>query len=153
MPEPSAVIESAQHLYNKKDAKALELLIGLRTKAIALDPALSDELNLEPSYADQTMGSLDDLTLLGRKILNRWNKELNEVVCGGKGGAKDRQAILQSLNLGEAAVVGAVASLLLSLGLGATIAAAVAALVVKRFIWPAKDELCVAWKEKIQSQK
>jgi hypothetical protein len=153
MPELSAVISSAEQLYKQKDSSALELLLGLRENAVRKNSALKDDLSLDPKYDAETMGALDDVKALGKRVLNRWNKELQEIVCGGKGAVKDRQAILQSLNLGEAAVVGAVASVLFSLGAGATIAAALAALVVKRFIWPAKDELCIAWKEKIDAQK
>jgi hypothetical protein len=44
-------------------------------------------------------------------------------------------------------VLAAVASALLTLGAPAAIAAAVTPLIVKRFIWPAEDELCAAWDE------
>jgi hypothetical protein len=41
---------------------------------------------------------------LGRRVLNRWNKELHGLVCGAKSGdQKDRDEILKALNLGEAA--------------------------------------------------
>jgi hypothetical protein len=70
--------------------------------------------------------------------------------CGGKDeNQKDRKAVLDSINLGEAAVIAAAASAVLSLGAPAALAAAVAPLIVKRFIWPAKDELCEAWGEGI----
>jgi len=39
---------------------------------------------------------------------------------------------------------------LLTLGVYAAIAAALAPLIVKRFIWPAKDELCAAWGEGVK---
>lgn len=60
-------------------------------------------------------------------------------------------AKLTSLNLGEAAVIAAVAGALIGLGVGAAIAAPLAPLIVRRFIWPAKDELCVAWGESIDA--
>jgi hypothetical protein len=99
------------------------------------------------------MGDLDDLKALGRRILARWNRELHGVVCGTKTEYQSsREAILNSLNLGEAAVIAAVASALLTGGAPAAIAAAVAPLLVKKFILPAKEELCAAWSEAINAK-
>jgi len=90
---------------------------------------------------------------LSRRILNRWNKELCGLVCGAKGNDQNtRKAIFDSLNLGEAAVIAAVVGALLSLGVGAALAAPLAPLIVGKFIWPAKDELCDAWGEAIATQ-
>jgi len=142
MPNAKTVADAANRLYKQKDEDALEVLIGMREKAIDANPALKDF---------ETMGGLDELKAMGRRILNRWNKELYGVVCGGKSGdQKDRKAVLDSLNLGETAVIAAVASALLTLGVYAAIAAALAPLIVKRFIWPAKDELCAAWGEGVK---
>jgi hypothetical protein len=145
MPDTSAVVAAADQLA-KRDEAALELLIGLRAAAIEKDPSLADDVNLEPHYEATLMGPLEDIKSLGRRILNRWNKELHDIVCGNEKTDKtDRQAILNSLNLGEAAVIAAVATALLSLGVVAALAAVLAPLIVKRFIWPAKEELCDAW--------
>jgi hypothetical protein len=153
MADAKAVIDSAKRL-SAKDENSLELLLGMRAKAVEEDPALEDNPDFEPIYEGTTMGAVDDIKALGRRILRRWNKELNGVVCGSKTEDKtSRQAILDSLNLGEAAVIAAVASALLSLGVVAAFAAALAPLIVKRFIWPAKDELCDAWGEKINAQR
>ena len=113
MPDLNAVVGAAKRLHRQKDDVALELLIGLREKAIEQDPTLMDNVDFEPKYEVETMGALDDLKALGRRILNRWNKELYGVVCGNKGDdQKAREAVLDSLNLGEAAVIAAVASAL-----------------------------------------
>jgi hypothetical protein len=152
MADEKAVIESA-HKLSAKDETSLELLLGMRAKAVEEHPALGDDPDFEPKYESSTMGALDDVKALGRRILRRWNKELYGIVCGSKTEDKrGRQAILDSLNLGEAAVIAAVASALLSLGVVAAFAAALAPLIVKRFIWPAKDELCNAWSEGIDAQ-
>jgi hypothetical protein len=125
----------------------------MRENAIIADPSLKDNADFEPLYQTETMGALDDVRALGRRILRRWNVELYTAVCSGKGeDPKDRKAVLDSLNLGEAAVLAAVASALLTMGAPAAIAAAVAPLIVKRCIWPAKDELCAAWGEGIRGQ-
>jgi hypothetical protein len=153
MPDTSAVVDAANRLHKQKDEVALELLIGMRAKAIEQDPALKDDIDFEPKYEAETMGALDEIKALGRRILNRWNRELYGVVCGNQGDdQKARTAVLNSLNLGEAAVIAAVAGALLSLGVAAAIAAALAPLIVKRFIWPAKDELCNAWGEELTAQ-
>lgn len=62
-------------------------------------------------------------------------------------------AELTSLNLGEgAAVIATLAGASIGLGVGAAIAALLAPLIGRRFIWPAKDELCVAWGESIDAE-
>ena len=153
MADINEVIAAAQGLYDRKDEVGLELLIGMRYRAVKEIPALKDNVEFEPEYEAQTMGPLDDIKAVGRKILNRWNKELYSLVCNKKGDdQKDRKAILDSLSLSETAVIGAVATTLLTLGVAAAIAAPVAPLIVKRFIWPAKDELCEAWSEGIKMQ-
>lgn len=82
-----------------------------------------------------------------------WNKELYDLVCGAKQpDQKDRTTLLASLHVGEAAVIAAVAGALVSLGAGAAVAAAAAPILVRRFIWPAKDELCAAWEERLAAQ-
>ncbi len=136
----------------KKDEKALELLVGMQAKAIEKEPGLAKSISLEPQYDEATMGFLDDVRALGRRILKRWNRELNKLVCGTDSGSeKDRKAILDALDIGETAVIGAVATALVGLGVPLPIAAALAALIVKKFIWPAKDELCAAWSEAIKA--
>lgn len=145
------VINAAKRLHDQKDETGLELLIGMRTKAIEQNPALKDNIEFEPAYEANTMGGLDEVKALGKGILNRWNKELYSLVCVNEDDdQKDRNAILGALNLGEAAVIGAVATALLTLGVAAAIAAALSPLIVKRFIWPAKDELCQAWGEGVK---
>jgi hypothetical protein len=152
MPEISAVVNEAKRLESRDEA-SLELLVGLRAKALEENPALRDTVDLEPKYDIATMGALDDVKALGRRILKRWNKELYGLVCENKAGdQQDRKAILDALNLGQAAVIGAVASALIALTVPAPIAAALAPLIVKKFIWPAKDELCGAWGEGIKAQ-
>lgn len=151
MPDISAVVNEAKRL-ESRDEVSLELLVGLRAKAIEENPALKDAIDLEPKYDSTTMGALDDVKALGSRILKRWNKELYGLVCENKAAdQKDRNAILDALNLGQVAVIGAVASALITLAVPAPIAAALAPLVVKKFIWPAKDELCAAWGEGIKA--
>jgi hypothetical protein len=151
MPNISAVVTTARRLNEQKEDEALYVLIGMREKAVANEPALKDDPDLEVVYAEPTMGPLDDIKRLGKRITNRWNKELYAIVCGNADKDEEvRDSLLNSLSLGEAAVIAAVASALIGLGVGAAIAAPLAPLLVRRFIWPAKDELCEAWGEAIE---
>jgi len=149
MVEVEDVTKAALALRAHSD-QALEILLAKRDLAIKAEPSLADDLGLDPKYAEPTMG-VQELQALGRRIVARWNKELYGVVCaGGTAFGKDRAALINALNLGEAAVIGAVASALLSLGVVAALAAALAPILVRRFIWPAKEELCTAWGEAIK---
>jgi hypothetical protein len=144
-----SVIAAAQRL-NSRDEVSLEVLLGLRDLAIKKDPALKDDPDFEPLYESKTMGGLD-IRAIGRSILNEWNKQLFGIVCGSTtANESDRKAVLDSLNLGEAAMIAAVAGALLSLGAWAALAAAAAPLIVKRFIEPAGQKLCAAWSEAIK---
>ena len=145
------VREAAKQLAETKDDTALELLLGMRDQAIAKDPSKKVDPYLAPKYDGTVMGPIDTIRDLGKRIAKRWSQELHGLVCGEKAkDTKERRELLSALNLGEAAVIAAVASALLALGLAGAIAAAAAPLIVRRFIWPAKDELCTAWAESLQ---
>ena len=151
MADPSAVVKTAGRLGHLDEA-ALEVRIGVLQRMIDKDPGLKAQADVEPVYLETTMGGLDDVKALGRRIMHRWNTELYGIVCGTSANDKgDREAILGAMSLGQAAVIAAVATALAGLGVPAPIAAALAPLIVKRFIWPAKDELCVAWGESIKA--
>jgi hypothetical protein len=152
MPSVSDTVSAAENLFSKDEA-ALLLEIGLRDNAIAADPARADDPNLVVVYDGTHMGMIDDLKALGGRIASRWNKELYGIVCPNASATetsddrKMRDDVLKALNLSDAAVIAAVATGLIALGAPAAIAAPVAPFLVKKFIMPAKDELCDAWGE------
>lgn len=147
----SAVVATAQRLRTLDEA-ALEVRLGVLQNMIDKNASLAERADVEPVYLETTMGGLDDVKALGRRILRRWNKELYGIVCGGTAANQtDRTAILGALSVSEAAVIAAVAAALIGLAVPAPIAAALAPLIVKRFIWPAKDELCAAWGEEVKA--
>jgi len=149
MADVKTVVDAANRLA-AKDEESLVLLIGMMEQEIKKNPALKEDANLQPKYDQTTMGFMDPLKEAGGRILRRWNKELHGLVCGTQArDRKERQEILGALNLGETAVIGAVAAALLAMGVPAPIAAALAPLIVRKFIWPAKDELCKSWAEGI----
>ena len=154
MTDVNAVVTAAHRLNEEKDEDSLLVQIGLREQAIKADPSSQDDPNLNVVYTETTMGPLDDLKRIGKRIANRWSKELHSITCGNESkDAKEREALLNSINLGEAAVIAAVAAALISLGVGAAIAAPLAPIIVRKFIWPAKDELCLAWGEALEENK
>ena len=59
--------------------------------------------------------------------------------------------LLGALNLNEAALIAGVVPGLMFLGAPAAIAAVVAPIIVRKFIIPAKDELCDAWGEAMRA--
>jgi hypothetical protein len=151
MPSVERVVKAAQNL-KELDEDALETLLGLRARAIEKDKRLQDDPDFMPKYDKAQMGLMDDVQALGRRILVRWSKELHELICGATASdTRERQAILDALHLGEVATIGAVASVLVAIGLYPALAAAVAPLIVKRFIIPAKDELCLSWGELLRA--
>ncbi|SMF12484.1 hypothetical protein SAMN06265365_105207 [Tistlia consotensis] len=129
------------------DEDALLVVLGKQEKEIEKDPSLAADPTLNPAY-DSTQMGIADLKALGARILSRWNKELHRLVCQA-GDDVERKRLLDALNLGEAAAIAAVASLLLAIA-PAAVAAPAAALIVKRFLEPAKEELCAAWSEMIE---
>lgn len=150
MADSNAVVAAAERL-SDKDEDALAIEIGLRSKLIEADPNARDNPDLVVRYGTH-MGRLDDIKALGWRILARFNKELHAVVCTSDT-AEDKEfraTIMGALSIDEAALIAVVAPALLALGAPAGIAAAVAPLVVKKFIIPAKEELCAAWGEALE---
>ena len=148
------LIAAAERLL-KKDEEALALEIGLRDERIKGDPAAADNPDLVVKYGTHMgMGEINDIKALGWRILLRWNKELYGLVCSSKNpdDQEMRKKIL-ALSLDEAALIAVIAPALIGLGAPAAIAAPVAPILVKKFIIPAKQELCVAWGEAIAAQK
>lgn len=153
MADITTIIAAAEQL-RAKDEEALVLEIGRRGKSIESDPSGADNPNLSVAYGTH-MGMIDDVKALGWRILARWNKELHAIVCTSDRpeDREMRQKVVDALRLDEAALIATVLQALIWLGAPAAIAAPVAPLIVRKFILPAKDELCLAWGEAIASSK
>jgi hypothetical protein len=147
-----AVKAIAEKLYNENDETALEVLIAKCDAAVKENPELGNDPNLDVKYTETTM-SFETLKIIGRNILNVWNEKIYGLVCGTtKEDQRDRKIILDALKISSGAAVGAIAATLTTtFALPAALSVAVAALIVKRFIWPARAELCKGWKEKINA--
>lgn len=125
--------------------------LGIRAQAIRANPAVSASFQPAVVYEATTMGVMEDVRDLGRRIFRRWNREAHKLVCGGEDMDKeDREKLAAAFGLGDAAVAGVIASLMVSsFGVAPAIATVIAALVIKRFFRPAYDEFCDFWKEKL----
>jgi len=148
-----ATIAAALRLNKDKDDQALVVLLGLRQDRIKAEPKLGNNPDLPVEYNTE-MGALEQVRALGLRILGRWNKELHGTICGSAK-PEDKELtknILDSLNLGETALIAAVVPALLFLGAPAALAAALAPFIVRKFIYPAKDELCKTWGELTDAQ-
>jgi len=149
-----ATTEAAVDLADTHDEEALYALIGMREKRIQNDPTEADNARLAPVYDESVMGPLDDVKAVGRRIAVRWSRSLFEVVCGGgdSGDEDARKQLLDALNISEAATVGVVTTLLLAFPfMTPAIAAPVAVIIVRKFLGPAVDEVCIFWEEQLDA--
>jgi hypothetical protein len=132
------------------DEDTLYEQLGIRATAFADAPQLAGEFAPVVSYDAVVMGPLDTVRELGKRIFDRWNREAYGLVCGGGGDSKDRDALLDSIGVGQTAFAALLASIIVTtFGLAPAIAAVIAAIVVKRFFRPAYEEFCGVWKEKL----
>jgi hypothetical protein len=152
MPDQQAVSAAISRL-SAKDDESLELLLGMRAQAIEKSPALKDDVDFLPTYDGNTMGALDTVKSLGRRLLIRWNKELYGLVCGNKPeDAEQRNKIMTALNISVGAAATVIATTLTTLAVPAALAVVAAPILVKRLLVPGKEEMCAAWLEDINSK-
>ncbi|MEM6889748.1 MAG: hypothetical protein AAGF50_07695 [Pseudomonadota bacterium] len=139
-------VETAKS-YETVNPDDLVLLLARQDKAIADDPSLAQDPTLDPNYDDPTL-DLAALKSLGQKILKEWNKRLYQLVCESSDD-ESRKKLIDAAGIGETALIGAVASVLLTIA-NPAIAAAAAAVIVKSFLIPAGGVVCDSWKEAIE---
>ncbi len=142
--------QEVQRLLQSDESQLLELL-GMRAAVVTRDLPKSALVQPNIAAADvATMGIKDDMKVLGRRILRRWNRSAFDLVCGeDPDDAKTRGEFKLALGVSEAAAIGALTAGLISIGLMAALAPVVAAILVKKFFNPAYGEFCGYWKEKL----
>jgi hypothetical protein len=87
--------------------------------------------------------SVGALINLGRSFFGRISSSAHDVLCGSSDASKDWKSLAGQ---GETALIGAISALLVAhLALVATVASAVAAIIVKLFFDAASKELCSRW--------
>jgi hypothetical protein len=151
MDELAKKVEPAMNDLLESDEDQLYEQLGIRSSAMTRDLSVAGALQPQIAHDVAAMGMMEDVRDLGKRIFKRWNREAHKLICGGEDlDKKDREALANAFGLGDAAVAGVVASLLITqFGLAPAIATVVAALVIKRFFRPAYDEFCDFWKEKL----
>ena len=149
-PQEPETTQAIEKLIRADDDTLLEQL-GLRLRANASGQAEVMELNPSLVHDAHLMGPLDDLRDLGGRIFRRWNRELFKLVCGGSDDdGKDRESVLEALGLGDVALGGVLATILIgSFGVAPAVATVVGALIVRRLGSPAAEEICGFWEEKL----
>lgn len=143
--------EAEIELLLQSNEKQLLEQLGMHAAVVTRDLTKAGELHPNIVAADvKMMGIKDDLKALGTRVLRRWNRSAYDLLCGtDPDDAATQQEIKKALGLGEAAVIGALATALVGIGLMPALAPIVAAILVKKFFRPAYGEFCAVWKGKL----
>lgn len=137
--------------YLEYDESSILLQVGQRTSMAEQDPTATAVPTAQFSVQYENMGIGDDLKELGKRVARRVFRELHNVLCGtDPDDQQERDKLRQAFGATDQAIAVAVAAVLAGpLGLGGAIAAALAALFVKRLLAPGIDETCKFWDEKL----
>lgn len=142
-------VETAKS-YADRSEEDLLLLLARQDQELQQNPEAAQDPTLDPEYAGAGMPA-ETLRAIGRKIMQRWNKALFDLICKEDDDA-ERKKLVDAFGLGETALIGAVASALLAVTSPA-IAAAAAAIIVRQFLLPAGGVVCDAWEEAIEMEE
>ena len=125
--------------------------LGRRARAIEGPEVLGDQSDFDVSF--DPSDARDAFQDLGARIYQRWEREAFRLVCGdGHGDGADRERLVEAFGVGGTAVGAMItAGLASTFGLAPAIAAVIAAIVVKRFLRPAYEEFCAAWRGRLSS--
>jgi hypothetical protein len=146
----------AQELLSR-DTDQLYELLGMRIKAVEEDLEKQGTFVPQVEYSAH-MGPAEDLSKIGRRMLNKVHVQTYGLVCGtDPEDDEDRKKILDALGISVDAAVVVLAGVLVStFGLAAAFAGVLAALIIKRFAVPALGEghagICELWAEYLPSQ-
>jgi hypothetical protein len=146
--------QQAERNLLQNDEEQLFELLGIRARAMADDLSVAGSFEPRVVHNSTTMGPLDGVRALGRRIFNRWNVEAHKLICGGEIDDKeDREKLQNAFGMGDVTVAAVVSALLVTyFGLAPAIAAVIAAILAKRFLKPSYDEFCQYWKENLPSK-
>jgi hypothetical protein len=135
----------------ESDSDQLLAELAMRAKTIEGDPSKRDMLDPPISVPETAAMGPKALRVLGERVLNRWNREAYQLVCGsGRADLKTREDLARALGVGDAATSAALTTALLAIpGLPAALAPVLAVIFVKRFLAPAMDEFCQYWSQSL----
>jgi hypothetical protein len=154
---------------NEKSREAIESLLaydvddlfaelGAAFKAVQTGPIPDGKLSaLRSDLAAVAPLERTDLSLVdfGKDVFDRMKIQAHQLVCGGDPNSQaNLDDFLESLGLGEAAVVAALTALLLAAKFWtwpAWVATLVATTIVKLFFRPVFEEFCERWTESLAS--
>ncbi|MCG6204043.1 hypothetical protein LPW26_05305 [Rhodopseudomonas sp. HC1] len=140
--DQQAIQSEISNLLGSSEDNLIEQL-GIRKFAVTKEPALESDIALRPTFDAQAMGPLDGVKALGRAVLVRWAKELQQLICGtDAASAADRAKLIDAFSASK--VVGGVmlASGLIAIGCPAALAPIIAAIVISRFVGSAVEVFC-----------
>jgi hypothetical protein len=135
----------------KADEDQLYIQLGIRAKALAVDPSISGSFDPDVTYDEAEMGVLDDVREFGKLLFRRWNRELNQLICGSDPDSrKERTQLAKALGIGDAAAAAYISVLLVtSFGLAPALAAVAAAIIIKHIFRPTVEEFCSVWQARL----
>lgn len=138
--ENNDVVDSLQ---NGDEPDLLAALAGQVREAAVGSPGIA-----RMAVIDSDLLPLDGATVaFGRRVLARWSRTMHDFLCKSGGEDEDlRQRLMSALtgrDGGAAALLAA--TMVVAFGASPSVAALVAALLMKLVIAPAKDELCQSW--------
>lgn len=135
----------------KSDETQLYETLGIREKAIELNPEKGNSIDPQVTYNQAQMGAKEDVLELGRNIFDRWALETYKLACGAEDSdLEDRKSLVTASGVSEVAIASAITGLLITqLAVPAALAPVIAAIAVKRFFRPAYEEFCQVWKKRL----
>jgi hypothetical protein len=150
-----AVQSHATELLNL-DEDTLLAELQVRIDMIGRDPSMADLPSTQLQVLSHGLegGVLPAVGPFALRLLNRWEAELYALVCGDAAADKaQRKAVVDAMGLGQDALVAAVTAWILSapFAIPTVLAGVIAAILVKRFGSAALDELCKAWKDRLDA--
>ena len=145
--EPRREAERAVSALLTEDEDQLFAELGIRARALARHPAAAGSFDPDVRYNQDWMGDVSEVREFGRRLFERWDRELHELVCGNDpdDGAA-RIGLGDALRVDELTFAANLATLVVwSLGLAPALSPVAAVIVVKRFSNPSLDALCQTW--------
>ncbi|MCQ0970223.1 hypothetical protein MLD63_07290 [Paracoccus sp. TK19116] len=140
--------EAVSRLLDTSEDRLLDEL-GRRQTILELDPGAADTLSLELTTGG-VEGVGDVFRKLGGRVLARQQRELYALLCGDDPATKgEREKLRGALNLSDTALTGALAAAMIAVGCPPFVAPLIAAVIVRRGIYPAYEETCRLWGESI----
>lgn len=128
------------------DEAALMDQLGIRLREAGEDPSSVGRLDGLRTVTSHDQGP--DLRSAAERVFRRINREMHTLVCGAaKEDVSDRRRIKDALGMGDLVVASALYQVIVDAGTSPAIATVAAALLVRRIIEPAGQELCKYWAE------